>query len=99
MFLTSGCNNLLVVVESQRLPQAFHNLSVIARSDFYVLTLTLRSSKAEMVTFLDSELPTSNRSTDMLGASQFNGNCLDNSRLTPILFWSDIASKGSNAGS
>ncbi|MEH2238058.1 hypothetical protein [Nostoc sp.] len=55
MFLTSGCNNLLVVVESQRLPQVFHNLSAIARSDLYVLTLTLRSSKAEMVTFLDTE--------------------------------------------
>jgi tRNA(fMet)-specific endonuclease VapC len=32
-------------------------------------------------------------------ASQFKGNSLDSSRLTPILFWSYIASKGSNAGS
>ncbi|MCL6752534.1 hypothetical protein KBT16_16800 [Nostoc sp. CCCryo 231-06] len=55
MFLTSACNNLLVVVESQQPPQVFHNLSAIARSDFYVLTLTLRSSKAEMVTFLETK--------------------------------------------
>ncbi|MEH1909270.1 MAG: hypothetical protein V7L05_10940 [Nostoc sp.] len=55
MFLINVCNNLLVAVESQRLPQVFHNLSAIARSDLYVLTLTLRSSNAEMVTFLETK--------------------------------------------
>ncbi|MEH2295424.1 hypothetical protein [Nostoc sp.] len=34
MFLTSGCNNLLVAVESQRLRQVFHNLSAIALIQF-----------------------------------------------------------------
>ncbi|MHC5895618.1 hypothetical protein [Nostoc sp.] len=45
----------MVAVKSQRLPQVFHNLSAIARSDLYVLTLTLRSSNAEMVTFLETK--------------------------------------------
>ncbi|CAA9358302.1 hypothetical protein AVDCRST_MAG84-3286 [uncultured Microcoleus sp.] len=35
----------------------------------------------------------------MIGAYQFKGNSLGSSGLAPILFWSDIASKGSNAGS
>ncbi|WP_375453249.1 hypothetical protein [uncultured Nostoc sp.] len=30
MFLTRVCNNLLVAVKSQRLPQVFHNFSAIA---------------------------------------------------------------------
>ncbi|MEH1833202.1 MAG: hypothetical protein V7L29_14280 [Nostoc sp.] len=41
MFLINVCNNLLMAVESQQLPQVFHNLSAIARYDLYVLTLTL----------------------------------------------------------
>ncbi|WP_251955960.1 hypothetical protein [Nostoc commune] len=44
-----------MAVESQQLPQVFHNSSAIARYDLYVLTLTLRSSKAEMVTFLETK--------------------------------------------
>ncbi|MBG1269038.1 hypothetical protein [Nostoc sp. WHI] len=44
-----------MAVESQQPPQVFHNLSAIARSDLDVLTLTLRSSKAEMVTFLETQ--------------------------------------------
>ncbi|MDZ8257616.1 hypothetical protein [Nostoc sp. ChiQUE01b] len=44
-----------MVVESQQPPQVFHNSSAIARYDLYVLTLTQRSSKAEMVTFLDTK--------------------------------------------
>ncbi|MEH2290213.1 hypothetical protein [Nostoc sp.] len=43
-----------MVVESQP-PEVFHNSSAIARYNFYVLTLTQRSSKAEMVTFLDTK--------------------------------------------
>ncbi|MEH1874275.1 hypothetical protein [Nostoc sp.] len=34
-------SNLLVAVKSQQSPQVFHNSSAIARSDLYVLTLTL----------------------------------------------------------
>jgi hypothetical protein len=45
------------------------------------------------------ELPALNWSTSMRGASKIEGNRLDSSRLTPILFWSYIASFGSNAGS
>jgi plasmid stabilization system protein ParE len=45
------------------------------------------------------ELPALNWSTSMRGASKIEGNRLDSSRLTPILFWSYIASLGSNAGS
>ncbi|MEH2274798.1 MAG: hypothetical protein V7K40_08295 [Nostoc sp.] len=41
MFLISVCSNLQVAVKSQQSPQVFHNLSAIARSDLYVLTLTL----------------------------------------------------------
>ncbi|WP_448266727.1 hypothetical protein [Nostoc sp. DSM 114159] len=44
-----------MVVESQQPPQVFHNLSAIAKYDLYVLTLTLRSSKAEMVTFFETK--------------------------------------------
>ncbi|MBN3908507.1 MAG: hypothetical protein HWQ35_18775 [Nostoc sp. NMS1] len=44
-----------MAVKSQQSPQVFHNLSAIARSDLYVLTLTLRSSKAEMVTFFETK--------------------------------------------
>ncbi|MBN3994243.1 MAG: hypothetical protein HWQ36_28195 [Nostoc sp. NMS2] len=55
MFLISVFSNLLVAVKSQQSPQVFHNLSAIARSDLYVLTLTLRSSKAEMVTFFETK--------------------------------------------
>jgi transcriptional regulator with GAF, ATPase, and Fis domain len=46
-----------------------------------------------------SELPALNWSTSMRGASKIKGNRLDSSRLTPILFWSYIASLSSNAGS
>ncbi|MEH1852296.1 MAG: hypothetical protein V7L11_11540 [Nostoc sp.] len=42
-------------VESQHPPQVFHNSCAIARYDLYVLTLTLRSSKAEMVTFFETK--------------------------------------------
>jgi len=35
----------------------------------------------------------------MMSASQFKGNSLGSSGLAPLMFWSDIASKGSNAGS
>jgi hypothetical protein len=45
------------------------------------------------------ELPALNWSTSMRGASKIEGNSLDSSRLTPILFWSYIASFSSNAGS
>jgi hypothetical protein len=55
MFLISVFSNLLVAVKSQQSPQVFHNLSAIARSDLYVLTLTLRSSKAEIVTFFETK--------------------------------------------
>ncbi|MEA5601099.1 hypothetical protein [Nostoc sp. UHCC 0252] len=55
MFLINVCSNLLVVVEFQQPPQVFHNFSAIARYDLYVLTLTLRSSKAEMVTFFETK--------------------------------------------
>ncbi|QKQ75704.1 hypothetical protein [Nostoc sp. TCL240-02] len=55
MFLISVFSNLLAAVKSQQSPQVFHNLSAIARYDLYVLTLTLRSSKAEMVTFFDTK--------------------------------------------
>ncbi|QMS90048.1 hypothetical protein HUN01_21530 [Nostoc edaphicum CCNP1411] len=55
MFLINVCSNLLVAVESQQLPQVFHNSSAIARYDLYVLTLTLRSSKAETVTFFETK--------------------------------------------
>ncbi|MBD2509747.1 hypothetical protein H6G91_21025 [Nostoc muscorum FACHB-395] len=55
MFLISVFSNLLAAVKSQQAPQVFHNLSAIARYDLYVLTLTLRSSKAEMVTFFDTK--------------------------------------------
>ncbi|WP_334859562.1 hypothetical protein [Nostoc sp.] len=55
MFLISIFSNLLVVVKSHQSPQVFHNLSAIARSDLYVLTLTLRSPKAEMVTFFETK--------------------------------------------
>ncbi|MBN3959275.1 hypothetical protein [Nostoc sp. NMS8] len=44
-----------MVVESQQPPQVFHNSSAIARYDLYVLTLTLRSSKAGMVTFFETK--------------------------------------------
>ncbi|MEH2162717.1 MAG: hypothetical protein V7K38_17255 [Nostoc sp.] len=44
-----------MVVKSHQSPQVFHNLSAIARSDLYVLTLTLRSPKAEMVTFFETK--------------------------------------------
>ncbi|MGF1938294.1 MAG: hypothetical protein RM347_028705 [Nostoc sp. ChiQUE02] len=44
-----------MAVESQQSPQVFHNLSAIARYDLYVLTLTLRSTKTEMVTFLETK--------------------------------------------
>ncbi|MBD2531586.1 hypothetical protein H6G97_19125 [Nostoc flagelliforme FACHB-838] len=44
-----------MAVENQQPPQVFHNSSAIARYDLYVLTLTLRSSKAEMVTFLETK--------------------------------------------
>ncbi|MEH1786317.1 MAG: hypothetical protein V7L23_12220 [Nostoc sp.] len=44
-----------MVVESQQPPQVFHNSSAIARYDLDVLTLTLRSSKAEMVTFFETK--------------------------------------------
>lgn len=55
MFLITVCSNLLLAVESQQPPQVFHNSSAIARYDLYVLTLTLRSLKAEMVTFLETQ--------------------------------------------
>ncbi|WP_143854195.1 hypothetical protein [Nostoc sp. 'Peltigera membranacea cyanobiont' 210A] len=44
-----------MVVERQQPPSVFHNSSAIARYDLYVLTLTLRSSKAEMVTFFETK--------------------------------------------
>ncbi|QHG15514.1 hypothetical protein [Nostoc sp. ATCC 53789] len=55
MFLISVFSNLLAAVKSQQSPQVFHNLSAIAIYDLYVLTLTLRSSKPEMVTFFDTK--------------------------------------------
>ncbi|MDZ7994062.1 MAG: hypothetical protein RM022_027090 [Nostoc sp. EfeVER01] len=48
-----------MVIESQQPPSVFHNSSAIARYDLYVLTLTLRSSKAEMVTFFETKKITS----------------------------------------
>ncbi|MEH2264004.1 hypothetical protein [Nostoc sp.] len=44
-----------MTVKKQQSSQVFHNLSAIARSDFYVLTLTLRSSKTEVVTFFETK--------------------------------------------
>ncbi|WP_267871071.1 hypothetical protein [Nostoc sp. XA010] len=41
MFLINVCSNIVVAVDSQQLPQVFHNLSAIARYNLYVLTLTL----------------------------------------------------------
>ncbi|QFS43570.1 hypothetical protein [Nostoc sphaeroides] len=41
MFFINVSSNLLVTVKSQQLLQVFHNSSAIARSDLYVITLTL----------------------------------------------------------
>jgi hypothetical protein len=47
----------------------------------------------------EREVPDTNRLGGMVQASQFIGNSLRGSRLTPILLWSYIASKGSSAAS
>ncbi|MFN6482656.1 MULTISPECIES: hypothetical protein [unclassified Nostoc] len=68
MFLIKVCSNLVVAIENQQPPQVFHNSSAIARYDLYVLTLTLRSLKVEMVTFLETK-----KITLVLSQASFKG--------------------------